>query len=92
MSKTIRTYKGKKYTREFSAKGKKPTTKFMGFTDGSHKSEHVANNTHAIAQEDYVKYGYPNDFRRPAEIKAKIEDHLTQELLKEALKPDPLQP
>jgi hypothetical protein len=72
MSRTTREFKGKEYRQEKEKKRLKPK-KFFGWTSGQHSESSKAvpvpgkNGTWSSGA-DYVKYGWPSDFRAKEEI------------------------
>jgi hypothetical protein len=82
MSKTIKkTKKGIIYQEKDNKIPKKNTRKFMGWTSGTHTR--LNNGETTVKGVDYIKYGYPEDFRRKEEIQEKIEEKIEKELLNE---------
>ena len=66
MGKTYRNFKGQTYKPTSNQQTKNVgKDKFMGWTSGQHSH---GDNSQPIDGEDYIKYGYPNDFRGKTKI------------------------
>lgn len=86
MGKTTRTHKGETHRQMQEVKRHATSTKFMGYTSGQHtkvydrvlvdgQMTNVLVDRVAVAGEDYIKYGYPNDFRSKKEKQGGLREY-----------------